>query len=313
MNALPAVDVIVPAYNAARFLARAIDSIWQSGYPELFVYIIDDGSSDGTLALAQRLAATSPGRCFVLRHPDGGNHGVSQSRNLGIAAGKSPWIAFLDADDTYLANRFDAFRDCLVGATPDAIYEMAEIRIEDAREDDQRWDAEANPRFGIGEALDRAGLLERLLQSDTWAISAITVRRAALEFTGLFNPLLAIAEDCDLWIRLVATGQVVAGSLDRPVSLYFRHGGNSFRFSEANRMNYFASMVGARQRVRSLGASVEVLHAMDAGIRRLAKRIVHAAGPDSRCRIARELLMIAARGRVLRPLADRQLLRLAMY
>ena len=321
MTDLPAIDVVIPAYNAGKYLERSVNSIWQTGYPAVNIYIVDDGSTDNTLDVARRVAAATPDRCFALQHPGGENRGVSQSRNVGISSGKSPWLAFLDADDTYLPNRFEFFtqhvsriaNDSDAHSAVDAIYEMCEIRVDEELESDQRWDVGANPKFGISEPLERMDLLARLMQSDTWAVSAITVKREATEFTGLFDPTLSIAEDCHLWIRLVATRLVIPGTLDRPVSLYFRHGSNSFQFSEANRLNHFASVIDARRKVKDLGAPREVLRAMDDSIGRLARRIVNATDLASRRGIARRILFAAARRNLLFPLMNRQLIRQALW
>ncbi|MDO4289762.1 MAG: glycosyltransferase [Eggerthellaceae bacterium] len=97
------ISVIVPAYNAEAHLCECFDSI--SKQPRVGeIIIVDDGSSDGTLKLAEKLALEDA-RVTVL-HQD--NSGVSVARNTGMAAVTLPWMAFVDADDVVPRGAFDA-------------------------------------------------------------------------------------------------------------------------------------------------------------------------------------------------------------
>jgi cellulose synthase/poly-beta-1,6-N-acetylglucosamine synthase-like glycosyltransferase len=79
------VSVVVPAYNAAGFLERAVASVWEQTYPKdaIELLVIDDGSTDGTRTLASRLARRSPVAMRVLAHDGGRNRGVAPTRQLG--------------------------------------------------------------------------------------------------------------------------------------------------------------------------------------------------------------------------------------
>ena len=95
--ALPEVAVVIPAYDAARFVARAVASAFaQTGVRVAEVIAVDDASTDGTLALLGRLARDEP-RLTVLAQPR--NLGPGAARNRGIDAATAPWVAVLDADD----------------------------------------------------------------------------------------------------------------------------------------------------------------------------------------------------------------------
>jgi hypothetical protein len=95
----PLVSVIVPAWNAAGTLERAARSILDDATVEVECLIVDDGSTDGTAALADRLAAAD-GRIVVVRSP--GNEGVSAARNRALPLVRGAWVTFLDADDRLL-------------------------------------------------------------------------------------------------------------------------------------------------------------------------------------------------------------------
>ena len=100
----PRVSVVIPAYNAARYLRRSVGSALAQTLPDLEVIVVDDGSSDATSELALALAAADP-RVRLLRNES--NLGVSVARNRGIEAARGEWVAFLDADDAFLPERLD--------------------------------------------------------------------------------------------------------------------------------------------------------------------------------------------------------------
>lgn len=97
----PLASVIIPAYNAERFLRQAVESALAQSHPNVEVIIIDDGSTDGTRQLAEELAKTDE-RVRVLTQ---GNAGVGAARNRGIAEARGEYIAPLDADDFWYPDK----------------------------------------------------------------------------------------------------------------------------------------------------------------------------------------------------------------
>lgn len=95
------IAVIIPVYNGARMLEGCLGSVTGARVTEII--IVDDGSTDDTLAVARALAVADP-RVRVI-HTD--NHGIYEARRTGIAASTAPYIAFLDADDRYCADALD--------------------------------------------------------------------------------------------------------------------------------------------------------------------------------------------------------------
>ncbi|QLD34215.1 glycosyltransferase family 2 protein [Mannheimia varigena] len=92
------IDVIIPCYNAETTLVRAVQSVLNQ--PELnLLWLIDDGSTDNTLALAKHLQARVPDKIRVEQMPQ--NSGVAKARNWGALQSEADLIAFLDADDAY--------------------------------------------------------------------------------------------------------------------------------------------------------------------------------------------------------------------
>lgn len=105
MPNMPLVSIVVPAYKAEQTLEKCVNSLTQQTYRNLEVVVVNDCSPDGTLALAQRLAAAD-GRVRVFSTPQNG--GPSQARNFGIEQAKGEWIAFCDSDDYIEPQTFEA-------------------------------------------------------------------------------------------------------------------------------------------------------------------------------------------------------------
>ncbi|WP_228459190.1 glycosyltransferase family 2 protein [Chryseobacterium carnipullorum] len=102
------ISVIIPVYNAEKYVSKAVESALQFREVEE-VILIEDQSPDNALMICRELSLKYD-RVKLFQHPDQGNHGAGSSRNLGIEKSSSDFIAFLDADDYFLPNRFDAER-----------------------------------------------------------------------------------------------------------------------------------------------------------------------------------------------------------
>jgi hypothetical protein len=89
---------------------------------------------------------------------------------------------------------------------------------------------------------ERERLLEALLRGRCWATSAILFRRSLLADTGVFDPHLAIAEDCHLWFRMACVGNLVAGDLSRPVSVYWRRTDSAYQPAPDRTLDMLESM-----------------------------------------------------------------------
>lgn len=101
------VSVIMPCFNAGTFVTEALQSVLNTGYPDIEIVVVDDGSTDDSVSAVRTFESQHGGaRMRVCTHPDGRNRGTAASRNLGIREAKGKYICFLDADDTYFPNRF---------------------------------------------------------------------------------------------------------------------------------------------------------------------------------------------------------------
>lgn len=221
------VSVVIPVYNAARYVAEAVRSALAQ--PETReVVLVEDASPDDSLAVCRRLAAENA-KVRLLRHPDLGNHGAGASRNLGIRESRFEYIAFLDADDFMLPDRFRAARPLLESQPEiDGVYEAIGTVYETQSMRDF-WTARGERElYTIAEGIPPEQLFEALVRGGKGEFSTdgVTVRTRIFERTGEFDPNLRLCQDTAMWIRMAAKGRLVAGSLTEPVSVRRLHEDN---------------------------------------------------------------------------------------
>ena len=223
------VSVIIPVYNAAAFVRQAAESALAQ--PETAeVVLVEDGSPDDSLTVCQALAAEYD-RVRLFRHPKGANRGASASRNLGIRNSRCPYIAFLDADDFYLPNRFATAR-AVFEADPsiDGVYEAIGTYVEDPT-GLARWEAIGRPADFVTTVSERIApeqLLEKLLQKKAGYFSpdGLVVKRAVFARTGLFDERLPLFEDTAMMYKLAGVARLAPGSLEQPVAMRRVHAQN---------------------------------------------------------------------------------------
>lgn len=209
----PEVSVIMPAYNAERFIGTALRSLQAQSGPDLEIVVVDDGSSDDTLGLVHA-AAAADARIVVIA---GGHGGVSAARNTGLAAARGGFLTFLDSDDLCPPGKIarqlaklhaDARHDAVVGEI---------LMFENLAAD--LWPAPGSRTerfFGVQLA---AGLF----------------RRSVFDRHGAFDPTLDQSEDLDFYLRLLEA-RAALHIEDEVASLYRRHGANmTNNFHQAQR------------------------------------------------------------------------------
>lgn len=185
----PVVTVIIPAYNSAPTLQRAIDSALAQEGCRLEIIVIDDGSTDETPALL----ATYGKALRVFRQE---NAGVSAARNAGIESATGTFIAFLDADDEWLPGKL-AKQLCVLQREPDVdVVYCGAIFI---KKDDGR-------PLPIKPVYLQGDLLPRLAHGNFIMTSSVLVRAACLTASNLmFARHLKVGEDYVLWLRLATS------------------------------------------------------------------------------------------------------------
>jgi glycosyltransferase involved in cell wall biosynthesis len=114
----PLVSVVAIFLNGERFLDEAIQSVAAQTYPHWELLLVDDGSTDGSSAIARAWAERDPKRIHYLEHPGHQNRGMSASRGLGLQHAQGEYLALLDADDVWLPEKL-ARQVAILEAHPD--------------------------------------------------------------------------------------------------------------------------------------------------------------------------------------------------
>ncbi|MEE9611550.1 MAG: glycosyltransferase family 2 protein [Desulfatiglandales bacterium] len=195
---MTAVSVIIPTFNRARKVVRAISSVLFQTFTDYEVIVVDDGSNDGT---ADSLA---PFRQHIKYLPHHRNLGISAARNTGIKASSAPLIAFLDSDDYWLPEKLSVQIEFFSQNSKAMACQTEEIWI--------RKGVRVNPRK---KHLKPSGdIFEPSLKLCLVSPSAVMVKRSVLGEVGPFDEDLPACEDYDLWLRI---------SCQYPVHLIHRH------------------------------------------------------------------------------------------
>lgn len=229
-TAAPLVGVVVPARDAEPWLAHTLASLQGQSFADWVCVVVDDGSGDGTAAVAGSWASADP-RIVVVRQR---GSGVAAARNRGLRALPAcRYVAFLDSDDLYLPHALGDLVAALE-ARPDAVgaYGLAEYvdtggqllhpGLHPAR---QRWRRELRGgRLVLQHPEADADFATMVVAGPVWPSAVALHRLEAVRAAGGFSPDFPVAEDWELFLRLTRRGPYVA--LDRVVAGYRRHGAN---------------------------------------------------------------------------------------
>lgn len=231
------IAVVIPVYKAAAFVEDAVRSAL--AFEEVReVVLVEDGSPDNSLEVCERVAREDK-RVRVVRHAGGANRGASASRNLGIRSSTSAFVAFLDADDAFLPNRFNRERE-LFARIPDAdgVYGATGSRFHDDADLTRHAAIFSSELTTVAGALPPERLFAALLGAEKdfghIHLDALTVKRSALRRLALaFDPDLRLHQDTDLILRLAHGARLHAGEIAVPVAVRGVHGGNRITAQES--------------------------------------------------------------------------------
>jgi len=225
------VSVIIPVYNAVNFIERAVESIiHQDKVGE--VILIDDGFPDGALEICKNLEKKY-NKIKVFQHPNGENLGAGASRNLGMKIASCPYIAFLDADDFCLPERFKktaiAFKQ---NEAITAVYEPVGTAYlnEEAKRDFCRWrkitksEAETYLTYVNKEVEGREFLISLLKGNNGSPCTVgITLKKSAIQDMLWFNSSLTLHQDSEFWVRLAYYGYFAPVENATPIGMRYVH------------------------------------------------------------------------------------------
>jgi glycosyltransferase involved in cell wall biosynthesis len=205
----PFFSVIIPTYNRAGFLLRALASVQRQKFDDYEIIVVDDGSHDAT---ADKVKG------YAVRYLYQDNRGVSSARNLGVAEARGRWLAFLDADDEWL---------------PQKLARQAKYI---ARHQHCRWLHCDERWLRLGRHLNQkaihkktgGNLFQRSLERCLISPSAVVIEADFFRDQGGFREDFPVCEDYELWLRLLAKYEV--GFI--PEVLLLKHGGHADQLSQ---------------------------------------------------------------------------------
>jgi len=205
------VSVIIPTYNSAQYVTDAVNSVLNQSFGDLEVLVIDDGSTDDTETVMSHY--TAPVR--YIRQQNGG---VAVARNRGISESRGRYVAFLDADDTWLPDKLERQIAALRAHPDDRVCYTAFTLVT----------SDLSP-LGIVRSKRQGRALEDLLLRGNVVGSICTVlcERSLFEKTGGFDPALSQCADWEMWVRLAALTEF--HYLDNATVTYRQHGSNMSR------------------------------------------------------------------------------------
>jgi glycosyltransferase involved in cell wall biosynthesis len=187
-SSTPQISVIIPAYNQAKFLSAAVDSVLAQTYRDYEIIVVDDGSTDSTAEVAKQYGDQ-------VRYLYQDNLGLAGARNTGIRAARGEYIGLLDSDDIWLPEYLRTMKN-LASQHPEAVVFFCAARCMDMEGIDLTQE--------VGRRSPSSkDLYHQLIRANFIIPSTVLMRQAPVRSAGLFDPRLRSCEDWDLWLRLL--------------------------------------------------------------------------------------------------------------
>ncbi|MDQ3002785.1 MAG: glycosyltransferase family 2 protein [Fibrobacterota bacterium] len=260
----PQVTIVIPTFDRAALLPRAMDSALAQSGVDFEVVVADDGSTDDTQAVLDRYSGDSRVRVLKLTHG-----GVCRARNAAVADSRSPLLAFLDSDDEWLPGKLAA-QVHLLQDTGRSICQTEEIWIRNGVRVNQ-------PAHYVKREGD---LFALSLKYCMITPSSVLMTRSLYEESGGFNPEFPACEDFELWLRITSRHPV--GLIPKPMMV--RYGGHqdqlSTRYPAQDRFRIRAiallldgDLLDPQRRALALAALREKLNIYEAGCLKRGKAV----------------------------------------
>lgn len=180
------ISVIIPVYNRAKLISRAIESVLNQTYKVDEIIVIDDGSSDNTLEILKNFG-------YKIKVITQKNSGVSSARNRGIIKSSFDWITFLDSDDEWDRDKIKEQVEFHKNNPEILISHTQELWIRNGKKINQKSHHKKFGGFCFEENLDFCHI----------APSSVMMKKDLFEKIGYFDDSLVVCEDYDLWLRVL--------------------------------------------------------------------------------------------------------------
>jgi len=195
---MPTVEIIIPAYNAARYLQATIESVMSQTFPDWRIVLVNDGSTDETAKIAREYQTQLRERMLVITQA---NAGLPAARNTAIRNSSAEFLAILDADDIWLPNRLTESLKAFesrpeVGLSYGLITWIDEFG-------NHLHTFSGNPR-------DAQGKIARSIYTRKVDLPCptVTFRRKCIDEVGFFDETMRSTEDRDMWLRIALRYEV---------------------------------------------------------------------------------------------------------
>lgn len=231
------ISVIMSAYNAAKTVRRAAESILNGTYQDLELIIADDGSSDETYQILQELSADDP-RCICFQNKD--NKGLAYSLNKCLTFAKGEFIARMDADDRSLPDRLKIQFDFLSGHSEFGFVGSAAYLVHN------------NKIYGI-RCFPPAPSSADIIRCNPFIHPSMLFRRECFTKSNGYKdtPYTGRCEDYDLFFRLYAKG-IVGHNLQQPLLLYEEDPSDTSKHTFRSRINEFCVRMNGSYRLKQI-------------------------------------------------------------
>lgn len=188
---IPSISVVCPTYNSETFIDATLKSVFEQTIRPFEFIIADDGSNDNTVSRIKRASTQSPIPIVILRLP---HRGPGAARNAAIRIARGKWIAFLDSDDYWKAEKIQRIIDCIISSRSINFICHNEICI-NANGSEVLYDYASHYSSSLR-------LIRQLYRRNLFSPSAVVCRKNLLLKNGLFDETFMVAQDYELWLRL---------------------------------------------------------------------------------------------------------------
>jgi glycosyltransferase involved in cell wall biosynthesis len=209
------ISVVIPAYNAARYIGSALDSVLAQTHKPDEIIVVDDGSTDDTAGIVE----TYSSQVRLIRRE---NAGASVARNTGINAAKSEWIAFLDGDDEWLPENL-LLQTQLLQRNPELVWSTANFIWCHCGQNYHRQKLDQNRGETLLGGRDFfEDYFDAYIKAAAGWTGTMIVKRDVLKEAGLFRPEQLRFNDEDMWWR-IAYRYPRIGYNSKPLAIYHMH------------------------------------------------------------------------------------------
>ena len=202
---MPAISAIIPTYNRADNVCRAVDSVLAQRWPDLELIVVDDGSTDNTAEVLKAYGSR-------IRYVHQENGGPARARNTGVKNAAGDWLAFLDSDDLWFPGKLERQMAFIQSTGADICFHDLELSTPGAPDYIPSWIRTPHVRDCLGREL-RSGVLHDAFASlcragHAFLTTTFVVRRSAFTAAGGMREWLLTNQDIDLYLRLFPRSRV---------------------------------------------------------------------------------------------------------